>query len=483
MVFEDALLSLDVGDRFIGSLFFLEGIESCDGLSPSSRCGDGCLLRIAHDEVTLGNRPTTVRFFTGDRCDVESSDEDLMNLCFPSTEPDMGDMGGTEPLDMGGTESLDMGGTEPLDMGGTEPLDMGACDLNLVGSPCEAEGLGLCQRGVYDCEEDRLVCRSSRPQIENCDSQDNDCDGRVDEELGGETCVVGLGACRTNGVFVCLGGEFSCATPDVPTPTTNDATCDLVDDDCDGRADEDYLPVAARCGLGACEAIGSRICEAGVERLICEPGQAGPENADLCDGIDSDCDGQTDEAHLEQATSCGVGVCAETGVLSCISGMLRNSCTPTTVATGELDSSCNGSDNDCDGRVDEGFALSPTSCGVGVCRSSGQLSCQGGVVIDSCTERAASDPNDLICDGEDGDCDGRVDEGSTAQVSECGIGVCRRFGQSSCVNGAIVDTCQEGDVTRRDDPTCNQLDEDCDGRVDEDFTPIASSCGEGVCRA
>ena len=83
LIFEDQLISLDVGDRFIGTLFFLEGVESCSGLTPSSRCDEGCLLRFAHEEVTVGNRPTTVSFLSGGQCDIESLDEELFNLCYP----------------------------------------------------------------------------------------------------------------------------------------------------------------------------------------------------------------------------------------------------------------------------------------------------------------------------------------------------------------------------------------------------------------
>jgi hypothetical protein len=279
-----------------------------------------------------------------------------------------------------------------------------------------------------------------------------------------------------------VGGDFTCAAPQQPTPAQNDMTCNLIDDDCDGRVDEDYTPSAISCGIGACQAMGTLSCEGGIEINDCEPGMPGPSDLDLCDGVDSDCDGATDEAFVSRATSCGTGACLANGQLTCTNGEEVNSCISGVPPAGDIDQSCDLVDSDCDGRVDEAYLPTPTSCGIGVCASNGQLSCQGGMLRDTCVEAPVNDPNDIICDGEDGDCDGRVDEGSTPQVSECGVGVCQRFGQISCISGNLEDSCQEGEITRRDDPTCNNLDEDCDGRVDEDFVPFASTCGEGVCR-
>ena len=65
--------------------------------------------------------------------------------------------------------------------------------------------------------------------------------------------------------------------------------CDGVDNDCDGSVDEDY--VAFMCGLGICERAST--CEGGVES--CSPGLAEPE---ICDGIDNNCDGVVDDGDV-----------------------------------------------------------------------------------------------------------------------------------------------------------------------------------------
>jgi N-acetylneuraminic acid mutarotase len=76
---------------------------------------------------------------------------------------------------------------------------------------------------------------------------------------------------------------------------------------------------------------------------------------------------------------------------------------------------------------------------------------------------------DNSCNGADDDCDGPTDEDYLTQPSVCGQGVCRSFGTLDCVNGTIVNSCVPGTPNSPTDPSCNTLDDDCDGAVDEDF--------------
>ncbi|MCB9648250.1 MAG: hypothetical protein H6730_16840 [Deltaproteobacteria bacterium] len=52
--------------------------------------------------------------------------------------------------------------------------------------------------------------------------------------------------------------------------------------------------------------------------------------------------------------------------------------------------------------------------------------------------------------------------------STCGVGACKAEGRASCVEGRVVDSCQPLAPTTDVDATCDGVDDDCDGQVDED---------------
>ena len=81
-----------------------------------------------------------------------------------------------------------------------------------------------------------------------------------------------------------------------------------------------------------------------------------PGAPELCNFLDDDCDGSfdddgVDETWYGQATSCGVGECAATGQLECINATQADTCIPGQPSA-EI---CDGLDNNCDGLIDEGF--------------------------------------------------------------------------------------------------------------------------------
>ena len=175
----------------------------------------------------------------------------------------------------------------------------------------------------------------------------------------------------------------------------------------------------------------------------CDDGTCGA--ADLsCDGIDDDCDGSVDEDYISEATSCGVGACQSTGSTMCSAGTETDSCVPGVPAP--IDSTCNAIDDDCDGVADEDFGAPPSSCGVGACQSTGQLSCVDGGVVDSCVPGIPA-PIDSTCNAIDDDCDGINDEDFGERFINCpGGGTALEF----CDNGTVVDECPQ--ATRSDVP-------------------------------
>jgi hypothetical protein len=111
----------------------------------------------------------------------------------------------------------------------------------------------------------------------------------------------------------------------------------------------------------------------------------------LCNGDDDDCDGSFDEDAPATPTTCGTGICASTGVSHCVGDRFEDTCTP-----------------------NEGAVTAPHACGIGACASTGPFMCVGGVEVDQCVP---APPQAEAVDGVDNDCDGQTDECDAATIA------------------------------------------------------------------
>ncbi len=348
-------------------------------------------------------------------------------------------------------------------------------------------GIGSCvNSGVLSCI-DGAIKDTCQPLIstnidDDCDGEDDDCNGAIDDKFEGGVSICGLGICRNSGLSTCQRGVLidNCM-PNLPAE--NDQICNGLDDDCDGNTDEDYISRTIECGLAGCSQSLQSRCEQGIEYASCDlllDSLQDQANAEICDGLDNNCNGEIDEGLEVTVSDCSIGACTSTGVRSCVAGVITDTCVPPMPITGVFDH-CDGTDNDCDGLVDENFTSTIIYCGLGVCANQAVSSCQNGVLSNACIPHPIfGNEQDTLCNGLDNDCDGRIDEGYEQTVVDCGMGSCSAQGLKYCVNGEERNSCNTG-APASTDSNCDGIDEDCDGLIDENVLPVDITCGLGSC--
>ncbi len=290
-----------------------------------------------------------------------------------------------------------------------EPNSGCDCELGETRScydgPDGTEGVADCKEGTQTCIDTEFgvgwsPCEGQvLPEPELCDGEDYDCDGDADTGCacdigatracyGGPSETAGVGLCQ-EGQQICLardgGGSDWGACDGEVLPAVE--TCNGVDADCDGAPNPDcicevgenqacYLGPSETRRVGACRD-GQQVCVAAADETStdwgdCE-GEVGP-TSEVCDGVDNDCDGTTDEGCLCNAgdqQECYTGPAGTTEIGLCSPGTQRcitnadggtnwDTCTGQVLPVAEV---CgNGLDDDCDGSIDE-------ECGDLVCPS------------------------------------------------------------------------------------------------------------------
>lgn len=360
-----------------------------------------------------------------------------------------------------------------------------------------------------DCNEQSAAVHPGAEEL--CNSIDDDCDELTDEDLalstyyldgdtdgfGGEDTVDACG--EVEGASL-LSGDCNDEDPTVFPGATE--ICDGQDSDCDSLIDEDgtttYYVDSDGDGFGdAASPVES--CDAGglaPNGDDCDDSSATthPEAPEVCDGVDNDCDGQTDNGVLntyyQDMDGDGYGD---------PSAPTQGCSAPETFVSNNLDCSdgqadinpkaseqCNGLDDNCNTTVDEGvktvFYVDEDQDGYGnssvsqeACAAPSGFTAQGGDCNDqsSTSHPGASEACDLV----DNDCDSQIDEG--VQTTYYEDGDADGYGLTSTTTqgcsapegyAASPGDCLDSDssVFPQAPETCDGKDNDCDSRVDED---------------
>lgn len=210
----------------------------------------------------------------------------------------------------------------------------------------------------------------------------------------------------------------------------------------------------------------------------------GPGTQTCTDGAWKECvpDKVTRPCYTGPKGTEGKGIC-KAGIETCTNGKW-GTCQNETLPQTEVCS--DGQDNDCNGQTDEASAgcqcingkTQPCGSSVGACRQGTQTCqnakwgpCQGQTI-----------PSQEICDNIDNDCNGRIDETFTklGQTCSVGVGACTKKGTYIC-NTQRTDTTCNAVPGKGTIESCNNIDDDCDGYVDDGLSQPCYPAGVNGC--
>ncbi|MBN1896962.1 MAG: dockerin type I repeat-containing protein [Candidatus Aenigmarchaeota archaeon] len=282
--------------------------------------------------------------------------------------------------------------------------------------------------------------------------------------------------------------------------------CDGIDNDGDGYIDEYNDPVYEESryvgqgcyGIGTC-GFGKVECENFTNEVDCWTNPGGSHDnssVEICDTFDNDCDGSTDEEFYYDdpvyeesryvGQGCyGIGTCGF-GKVECFN-VNTASCwsNPGGTRDNSASETCNALDDDCDGLSDEDFTyqglnINQTCDGIGKC-GLGLVECSGTSTADCSTNPGASadESVDEVCDGNDSDCNGVIDDDGDALclLPESGLWCEGHDGECMGPDGCFF---QPFDCTNNDiEPIsiCSYTPDGYDWTLDV-FTGFVSACDE-----
>ena len=375
--------------------------------------------------------------------------------------------------------------------------------------------LAGCTTDAYCWSCEQVPPSDAGPDAETASSSST---GGVGGEGGGLVISTGV---TTSGT----GGAGGCAFD-----TQNDAkNCGSCGNVCE------LLGAFPKCEMGACtidKCASGHVDHNGIVSDGCEyTCSVTNGGVEICDGLDNDCNNVTDEGFDLTSdplncgscgTACALGNASATCmpvmgfptcvVAACAPGfsdldkLAQNGCEYTCPVFPTTAETCNDKDDNCNGEINEGNpgggVPCSSTCPGGICQgecSDGTTLCAGSVLI--CV--AGNGPTLEVCDGKDNDCDGTTDNGFDPQADPLNCGscgtVCSPFDAiGGCVAGqCVIAACAPGHanldgipgngceyscpVTPPTVESCNGLDDDCNGIVDDQGIIAAQKPPTALC--
>jgi Putative metal-binding motif/Lamin Tail Domain len=360
--------------------------------------------------------------------------------------------------------------------------------------------------------------------LEFCDGLDNDCTGAADDfpvdgvALYRDSDADGFGAGTASTELYCevIPGQSAVAGDcDDRDPNTNPGApelCDGLDNDCSGYSDDNptdgqtWYADFDQDGYGdptnavtVCGEAPGYIADG----TDCDDGSPGvhPTAIEVCDGVDQDCNGSIDDNAVDPSvwyqdadgdqdgdpTSSQVACTAPAGFVS--SNTDCNDGEP--AQNGYSTEVCNGFDDDCNGITDtdaidaqlwhpdtDGDGYGDAATTVPDCNTIAGWTTDGSDCDDN--DAAVAPGETEVCDEQDNNCDGTVDEATATDAVTWYIDADGDlFGDASMTTVACdvpvgytdnTDDCNDAEpgANPASREVCDGLDDDCDGVIDED---------------
>jgi hypothetical protein len=430
-----------------------DATEICDELD------NDCDSLMDDDDDSLDITTAIEWYLDTDEDGFGDEDESLMQCAMPSGHVEES----AEGFDCDDTNDDFHPGADEDDC--TDPNDYN-CDGSVSYEDADGDGWAACE----ECDDSDAEIHPNATEI--CNEIDDDCDGDIDDDDSGVTGTStwyidydgdGYGSSEfTDEACEAVEGWVSdsddCDDTDEGIHPAAEETCNEIDDDCDGDIDDDDGDVTGTTtwyidydgdGFGSSDYTTSS-CELtsgwAESDSDCDDldAEVHPDAAEVCNGLDDDCDGSMDDDDAD------------------VSG-----------------TSTWYTDNDADGFGNIDDTTEACEAPAGTVSDATDCDDSDGTVNPDATE---------VCNELDDDCDGAIDDAdtditgtSTWYIDHDGDG----FGSADYTteaceapSGWVEDDrdCSDIDATVNPDAAevCNEVDDDCDGSIDDDDSDTSS---------